>query len=156
MGTKDPLHAEATYRVIPLDDGAFAVEVSIPESYPAKVSPFATQADAEAYAGAVALRPQNQLAASAPRRPSAIRCLPWQPARRSRKSPLPARGLARTMSASLLPDTSGLAALRSATESSTPRSRRRRCNAPQSDTGINTAVARSATRSAGQTIVAGG
>jgi hypothetical protein len=46
--------------------------------------------------------------------------------------------------------------LRSATESSTPRSRRRRCNAPQSDTGINTAVARSATRSAGQTIVAGG
>jgi len=156
MGTKDPLHAEATYRVIPLDDGAFAVEVSIPESYPAKVSPFATQADAEAYAGAVALRPQNQLAASAPRRPSAIRCLPWQPARRSRKSPLPARGLARTMSASLLPDTSGLAALRSATESSTPRSRRRRCSAPQSDTGINTAVARSATRSAGQTIVAGG
>src|SRR5260370_220563 len=33
-------------------------------------------------AGAVALRPQNQLAASAARRPSAIRCLPWRRARR--------------------------------------------------------------------------
>jgi hypothetical protein len=42
-------HAEATYRVIPIDDGAFAVEVSIPESFPAKVSPFATEADAEAW-----------------------------------------------------------------------------------------------------------
>jgi hypothetical protein len=42
-------HADATYRVIPFGDGAFAVEVSIPESYPAKVSPFATEADAEAW-----------------------------------------------------------------------------------------------------------
>ena len=41
-------HADATYRVIALADGAFAVEVSIPETYPAKVSPFATEADAEA------------------------------------------------------------------------------------------------------------
>jgi hypothetical protein len=41
-------HAETSYRVIPFDDGSFAVEVSIPESYPAKVSPFATEADAEA------------------------------------------------------------------------------------------------------------
>ena len=40
---------EATYRVIPIDDGAFAVEVSIPERHPAKVSPFATKADAEAW-----------------------------------------------------------------------------------------------------------
>ena len=67
------------------------------------------------HAGACALRPQHQLAASAARRPSAIRCLPWQPARRSRKSPLRARGLARTMSASSLPGTSGLAASNSAT-----------------------------------------
>jgi hypothetical protein len=42
-------HAEATYRVTPFGDGAFAVEVNIPESYPAKVSPFATKADAEAW-----------------------------------------------------------------------------------------------------------
>ena len=34
--------------MIPLDDGSFGVEVSIPETYPAKVSPFATEADAEA------------------------------------------------------------------------------------------------------------
>ena len=87
------------------------------------------------HAGAVALRPQNQLVTSAACRPSAIRCLPWQTARRSRKSPLHARGLARTMSASSLPGTSGLAASQSATGSSTPHSRRRRCNAPRSDTG---------------------
>ena len=42
-------HADATYRVIAFADGAFAVEVSIPETYPAKVSPFATKADAEAW-----------------------------------------------------------------------------------------------------------
>jgi hypothetical protein len=42
-------HAEATYRVIPIEDGAFAVELSIPDSYPAKVSPFATAADAVAW-----------------------------------------------------------------------------------------------------------
>jgi hypothetical protein len=32
-------HAEATYRVIPFDDGSFAIEVSIPDSYPTKISP---------------------------------------------------------------------------------------------------------------------
>jgi hypothetical protein len=72
------------------------------------------------HAGAVALRPQNQLVTSAACRPSAIRCLPWQTARRSRESPLHARGLARTMSASSLPGTSGRAASKSATGSSTP------------------------------------
>jgi hypothetical protein len=35
--------------VTPTEDGAFAVEVSIPGTYPAKVSPFATKADAEAW-----------------------------------------------------------------------------------------------------------
>ena len=40
--------AEATYRVVPIGDEAFAVEVSIPGTYPAKVSPFATEADADA------------------------------------------------------------------------------------------------------------
>jgi hypothetical protein len=42
-------HAEAIYRVIPFNTGAFAVEVSIPESYPATVSAFATEADAKAW-----------------------------------------------------------------------------------------------------------
>ena len=85
------------------------------------------------HAGAVALRPQNRLVTSAACRPSAIRCLPWQMGRRSRKSPLHAKGLAQTMSASL-PGTNGLAASQSATGSSTPHSRRRRCNAPRSET----------------------
>jgi hypothetical protein len=49
MAQRTHPHAEATYRVIPTDDGAFAVEVSIPETHPAKVSPFATQDDAKAW-----------------------------------------------------------------------------------------------------------
>lgn len=49
MAQRTHPHAEATYRVIPTDDGAFAVEVSIPETHPATVSPFATEADAEAW-----------------------------------------------------------------------------------------------------------
>jgi hypothetical protein len=49
MAQRTHPHAEATYRVVPIDDGAFAVGVSIPESYPAKVSPFATEAAAEAW-----------------------------------------------------------------------------------------------------------
>jgi hypothetical protein len=42
-------HAEATYRVIPFDNGAFGVEVSIPDSHPTRVSKFETEADAEAW-----------------------------------------------------------------------------------------------------------
>jgi hypothetical protein len=42
-------HEEATYRVIPFDDTAFAVEVTIPGSYPTKVSPFSTKKAAEAW-----------------------------------------------------------------------------------------------------------
>jgi hypothetical protein len=40
-------HAEATYRVIPLLDGGFGVEVVIPNTYPTTVSRFATEAAAE-------------------------------------------------------------------------------------------------------------
>ncbi len=40
-------HAEATYRVFTDDDGSFAVEVTIPDTHPTKVSPFATHGDAE-------------------------------------------------------------------------------------------------------------
>ena len=42
-------HAEATYRVVPLDDGSFGVEVNIPDSHPTRVSMFKTEADAEAW-----------------------------------------------------------------------------------------------------------
>lgn len=42
-------HIGATYRVISARDGVFAVEVNIPETYPTTVSPFATEADAEAW-----------------------------------------------------------------------------------------------------------
>ena len=49
MAQRTHPHAEATYRVIPIEDGALAVEVSIPERHPAKVNPFATKTDAEAW-----------------------------------------------------------------------------------------------------------
>ena len=42
-------HAEATYRVIPFENGSFGVEVSIPDSHPTRVSMFKTEADAEAW-----------------------------------------------------------------------------------------------------------
>jgi hypothetical protein len=42
-------HAEATYRVIPLDDGSFGIEVTIPGSHPTRVSMFKTEADAETW-----------------------------------------------------------------------------------------------------------
>jgi hypothetical protein len=42
-------HAEAAYRVIPFEDASFAVEVCIPDSHPTRVSPFKTEADAEAW-----------------------------------------------------------------------------------------------------------
>src|SRR5215471_16439840 len=82
--------------------------------------------------GASAPQPENRLASVARRR-WGIRSLPWQPAKRSRKSPLHARALAQTTSASFLPDTNGLAASKSATGNSTPNSRPGRNNAPRSD-----------------------
>ena len=42
-------HAEASYRVIPFDNGSFGVEVTIPYSLPTRVSLFKTKADAEAW-----------------------------------------------------------------------------------------------------------
>jgi hypothetical protein len=42
-------HAEASYRVVPLADGSFGVEVTIPDTYPTTVSSFATRADAQAW-----------------------------------------------------------------------------------------------------------
>jgi len=42
-------HAEASYRVISRPSGDFSVEVSIPDSNPTTVSPFASEADATAW-----------------------------------------------------------------------------------------------------------
>ena len=53
-------HAEATYRVIPFDNGTFGVEVSIPNSRPTTVSTFKTKADAEAWITEHRRRVQSQ------------------------------------------------------------------------------------------------
>jgi hypothetical protein len=53
-------HDEASYRVIPFDGGLFAVEVEIPGSHPTKVSPFDTEADAEAWIAKHRLQVQTQ------------------------------------------------------------------------------------------------
>jgi len=82
-----------------------------------------------------ALARRHQLPASEAPQVSAIRCLPWQPARHSRKSPLPARELAQTMSVPLLLGTNGPAASKCATGCSTPRNRPRGCNALGFDSG---------------------
>jgi hypothetical protein len=42
-------YAEANYRVLPLDDGSFGVEVSIPDSNPTTVTKFASEEAAEAW-----------------------------------------------------------------------------------------------------------
>jgi hypothetical protein len=64
MAQRTHPRAEATYRVIPFHDGAFAVEVSITESYPATVSTFATKADAEAWIAERRRRVQSEDAPS--------------------------------------------------------------------------------------------
>jgi hypothetical protein len=69
------------------------------------------------------------------RRASTIGFLPWQPARRSKRSPLHARALARTMSAPRLPGTSGPAASKSAMGSSMPHSRLERSNTSRQSEG---------------------
>ena len=53
-------HAEATYRIIPFDDGSFGVEVSIPDSNPTTVSMFKSEADAEAWIAEHQRRVQSQ------------------------------------------------------------------------------------------------
>ena len=42
-------HSEATYTVVPLDDGTFGVQVAIPETYPTTVKPFPSAEEAEAW-----------------------------------------------------------------------------------------------------------
>jgi hypothetical protein len=53
-------HAEASYRVILLENGSFGVEVSIPDRYPTTVSMFKTEADAEAWIAEHHRRVQTQ------------------------------------------------------------------------------------------------
>ena len=45
-------HADATYQVIPFEEGSYAVRVSIPDSQPTTVSKFSSEADAEAWIAA--------------------------------------------------------------------------------------------------------
>ena len=87
------------------------------------------------HAAAGVLLPENRRAAGAARRPWGIRSSPWQPARRSRKSPPHAREFARTMSASSSLGTSGPAASKSEMGGSTPHRQRGRRNLARSDTG---------------------
>jgi hypothetical protein len=48
MALKHP-HADATYRIVPLKDRAYGVEVAIPDRTPAMVTSFATTEAAEAW-----------------------------------------------------------------------------------------------------------
>jgi len=67
-------HAEAAYRVLADADGSFAVEVIIPDSHPAKVSPFATEAAAEEWIADHRRRVENQTQAGRGfRRPGGFR-----------------------------------------------------------------------------------
>jgi len=61
MAERTHPHAEATYRVIPFDDGAYGVEVSIPDSYPTTVSKFASGVDAEAWIAEHQRRVQSEI-----------------------------------------------------------------------------------------------
>ena len=89
-------------------------------------------------------RPRNTAAKPAarrrPRRASAIRSLPWQTARRSRKSPRHATGFAPTMSASPSPGTNEPAASKSATASSMRRNRRSKPNPLRTNIGTKNSL----------------
>src|SRR5580700_7763612 len=117
---------EATERVLTRYSKGVRARKMASASTPIAATKAAAPAD---QAGARVLRPRSQPATGAALRASAIRSLPWQAARRSKKLPLHVRGLAPTMSAPPFPGTSGRAASKSATGSSTPRSRGGRSNA---------------------------
>lgn len=65
-GMRTHPYAEAIYRVVQLSDGAFGVEVKIPDSHPTMVSSFATEAAAEAW---IVRNKQRVIEQSAPRNP---------------------------------------------------------------------------------------
>ena len=53
-------HAEASYKVIALDDGSFGVEVSIPDSQPTLVTSFVSEEAAQAWIGSHQGRVRSQ------------------------------------------------------------------------------------------------
>jgi len=53
-------HAEATYRVLELDDGTFGVEVNIPDTNPTMVTKFESKEAAEAWIEGHRKRVQSQ------------------------------------------------------------------------------------------------
>ena len=53
-------HAEANYRVLPLNDGSFGVEVTIPDSHPTTVTKFDSYEAAKAWISAHRDRVQDQ------------------------------------------------------------------------------------------------
>ncbi len=57
-------HAEATYRILTLDDGSFGVEISIPETHPTTVTKFASREAAEAWINGHRERVQSQTQSS--------------------------------------------------------------------------------------------
>ena len=59
-------HAEAVYRVVSLADGAFGVEVKIPDTFPTTVSSFESEAAAEAW---IVRKKQQVEEQSVPRNP---------------------------------------------------------------------------------------
>jgi hypothetical protein len=59
-------HADATYRVVALDDGTFAVEVVIPDTFPTRVIGLPSQDAADAYSQAT--KPARSLLGTLKRR----------------------------------------------------------------------------------------
>jgi hypothetical protein len=116
---------EAAERVL----ARYTIGTQTRKAAPARTTTTTTKVATIARAVVGGPQPLDRLAASPAQRAWAIRFLPSQPARRSRKLLPHAKGLARTMSAPRLPGTSGLGASRSATGSSTLRSRPARSNA---------------------------
>jgi hypothetical protein len=53
-------HAEASYKVVAVEDGSFGVEVSIPDSNPTIVTPFPSEEAAEAWIASHRRRVQSQ------------------------------------------------------------------------------------------------
>ena len=67
-------YASATYRVVHQSDGAFGVEVTIPETHPTTVTSFATAEDAEAWiARHKSALPMSELQVAAGGRSEALR-----------------------------------------------------------------------------------
>jgi hypothetical protein len=51
-------HTEATYKIVPLVDGTFGVDVVVPDTHPTHIRGFATEAEAEAWIAAHQLHVQ--------------------------------------------------------------------------------------------------